>query len=1097
MKIRLLTLLYICVYIAGTVSAQTAGKVVSGIVIAGDDNKPIVGAAVRAKSTPGKGTLSGSDGKYRLLVPDEEKTLIVSFIGYTTKEVPAKENVRVVLTPATEALEEVVVTAMGISRTKKSIGYAAQEVSGESLTKVRIPTLNNALVGKISGVRFLGGSSSTFSPGKIILRGTTSLYSASGIEPIYVVDGVITNVEAINMDDVKSINVLKGPAATSLYGSQGGNGAVIITTKSASDGSLISDFEDNMMDGKSVVNISHTTTWEQPVLHAQLQREYGGGYLGATEPLLIFKYDPKIHPEWMKQMDGKRYYDYNNDASWGPKFDGKPYLPYYAWDPSDPRFGQTAPWEFGLNILDFYRIGMGNTTNVAFSKVGRGYNTRFSFSNSDRKGLQENSGVVRRNFNMKSAIQVNKYLRLSVDYKYTQNHIKNAIGETYSEFGSFLQNYLQWGNTNVKPSDLREYYKRKDGSYPTWNISGIDDLKGAFHNNPFAMMNEVNNTDSKQWHIIAGNMDFKLLPTLNVGYTINANLYQRLEEVKIPMNFTNKTPEFRTRQDQLQEIQQQIYAKYSDRYLDDKITLDAMLFGELKESSDHRVKAFTRDGTFINNFWNVNASVGKPGGENSLYQSKGQSIFGTATVGLYDTYYLDANLRKDWVSTLHPDNNSFIYGGMSASVLVDRFIKAPWLNLLKVRGSFAQAGSTLEPYEIYPIFVVGKQYETMKTLTNDAILKDPHVKPTISTSWECGLEFSLFKNRLYGDFNFYRKDSRNQILNKDEVSATGYRQRKINSGLIRNQGIEVTLGGTPIMVGDFKWGVNFNISHNENILVELSKESTTPQSYTIDWLGYGSKVFLNAQEGRPIGIIQGTDFARDDKGQIILRRLGSGSLMPKVGNKEEELGIAQPDLTGGCSTELSWKGLALSLSLDYQIGGKIASTTNLFGNGSGIFSTSVGQNNLGNPIRNAVLWDKDKKAWDPKTGGIYMEGSEVTKTDQNGKPTEYKPISGYVDAQIYYQNLATNIWSIYVYETTYVKLREVSLSYTFEKSMLERLRLGLSSASISMILQNPWLIYSGVPNVDPSETVNARYNYLETGQGISSRTYGMTLSLTF
>ncbi len=1057
MKSKIVLLITLLLVTVGTALGQTIS--VKGVV-QDEQGEPIIGAAVRVKSDPSIGRMTGLNGDFTIDVKRGE-ILLISFVGYITQEVPATPNMIVKLLPNNEILEEVVVTAMGISRQKKSIGYASQEIKADALQTTRQTDLNNALVGKVSGVRFVGGSGSKFDAGKVVLRGTSSLTDAVGSEPIYVVDGVITNSNAVNMDDVESVNVLKGPAATSLYGSRGGNGAIIITTKKAKS-------------GKATIDISHTFTAETPLLHAKIQKEYGGGYLGASAPLDVFTWDDTMPVEF-KQFEGRRMYDYWDDSSWGPKFDGKPYMPFYAWDPTDPRFGQEAPWEFGMDIMELYRTGHNNTTNIAFSKAGEGYNTRISFTNVDRQGVQYNSDAKRHYLSIFSGFQVTPKLSVKLDYKMTYRRNHNAAVEGYGEFGEFLQSYLQWGNTNVNIRDLKDY-KRPDGSFRTWNINSPTDLTPAFHTNPFALQNEVNRTSEYIWNVFSGNLEYTIIEGLKVGANVNGNIRSQVNEDKIPQGLLT-TEQFRTAQSSLKDMQYQGYASYSDKFIDDRLTLDAMLFGEYRTYDYKWVRGFTRDGMFLNRFWNLKSSNGLPGGENELIQQKNQSVFGTATLGFDDTYYIDLNLRNDWTSTLHPDYNSFLYGGASVSVLLHNLIKTPWLNFWKVRGSAAQVGSTMREYQINQILFTGDKYNGRTTMRTSQNLLDPAIQPTISTSYEVGTEFRMFHNRFWGDINFYNRDSRNQIIDKNVTPASGYTTRKINAGLIRNRGIEVSLGGRPIETKNVRWDVNFNISRNVNTLVELEKNDKNDDSYQIWWTKFYTPISINAIEGRPIGVIKGNDWRRDKDGNLILEFLSNGQPRPYQDPSDIELGIAQPNFTGGFNTTLDLYGFMIGLSIDYAIGGNIVSWTNYWGKGSGILQETVGLNDRGKPIRDPV----------EEGGGIHLVG-----VDKDGNP-----VDGYLDAQIYYQDLSPQIWKEAVYDATYVKLREISVGYNFKKDLLDKLGVGLTAARISFVAQNPWLIYSGTPNIDPSEISGSSYGYVEGGQSISTRSYGFTIGLTF
>ena len=1064
MRKHLLLFFLFCFTALGTALGQNI--TVKGTVL--DENSdPVIGATVRVKEDAKKGALTDMDGRFTIEVR-QGQTLIVSYVGYQTQEVKPAATLTIRLVPDNELLEEVVVTAMGITRTKKSIGYAAQEIKAEELTKTRVTDVNNALVGKVAGIRFVGGSGSNFDAGSIYLRGTSSLYSSKGSEPLYVIDGVISNKNALNMDDVESINVLKGPAATSLYGSEGGNGAIIITTKKAKE-------------GQSQINISHTTQFEMPVVHAKVQKLYGGGYYGADGEMDVYHY-AEGDPSYLNdpRFEGKRFYDYGDDASWGPKFDGEPYLPYYAWDPTDPRFGQTAPWEFGLNLEDLFRTGTSNTTNVAFSKAGKGYSTRISFTNSERQGVNYNSDAIRRYLSVNSAFDVTDNLKVSIDWKYTYHQNHNTASEGYGDFGSILQEFLQWGNTNVKPSDLKAYDRRPDGSFPTWNITAPWDLFPTYHDNPFAQLNYSNRYMTYQWNVIGGNVDYKIIDGLNVGVNVFANLRTSHSETKHPKNFI-VTESYSTSQDRTINLREQIYAKYSGRFFEDKLTFDAMLMGEDYQTNYDYLTGYTRSGMFLDEYWNLASSNAIPQADNSVTKTRSRSFLGTATLGYIDTYYLDFNLRNDWVSTLHPDHNSFLYGGASASVLLSNIIKADWLNYWKIRGSFAQVGSTLSAYGVYETFPTGLKYDNRVTQSHINTLLDPNIQPTISTSYEVGTEWAMFNHRFTGDLNFYRKDASNQIIDKSITPATGYTYKRMNAGLIRNEGIELTLGFVPVQTKDFVWNINFNLAHNRNTLIELGDPNIADEEYQLAWMGFSTRVYSYAREGQPIGIIRGNTWARNENGELLLTKVDGIGLRPQQDpDLMKDLGIAQPDLTGGLSTSFDLKGFTFSASLDFSIGGEIASVTNMWGEGSGILEKTAATNSNGKNIRDAL----------ENGGGLDISGVDA-KTGE--------PVSGFIDGRYFYETRQAPVWGAFVYDASYVKLRELSLGYRFSQPFLKKYMKwsGLTGASLSLVANNLWLIYSGAPNFDPSEVAGSYGGYLETGQAVSTRSIGFTVNLTF
>ncbi|WP_287828167.1 SusC/RagA family TonB-linked outer membrane protein [Bacteroides sp.] len=1056
--------------------AQT--RKVTGIVLSSDDRQPVIGASVLVIGTS-QGTLTDIEGRFEIPnVPNSAKQLRISFIGMNTLTVNIQPYMEIHLQFDTEHLDEIVVTAQGLTRKQKSLGYATQKVNKEELEQVRQTDLNNALVGKVSGIRFLGGSGAKFDAGKVVLRGTSSLTNASGSEPIYVIDGVITNVNSLNMDDVESINVLKGPAATALYGSRGGTGAIIITTKGMASG-----------DGpQTEVSVSHTTAWEKAYIHANMQNKYGGGYKGADGEMSIFKYDPAKDPDYLKQMDGVPYYDYSNDASWGPRLDGREYAPWYAWDPTHPKFGQTAKWQSEGNLKDLFRTGLTNTTNVSVGRSSNDHSTRISFTNSNRKGIAPNSSADRRFLSVKTMFKPLDKLTVSLDYKYTYRKNINGVAEGYGGTGNVFYTYLQWGHRNVNFNDLKDY-RRPDGSMRSWNITSPRDLTPAFHNNPYAMYQEIVNKNTSQWNVFSGDANYNIWKNLNIGFRVNGNIRNTFSDQKIPMNLLGDISSYDQAQSNLNDLQFQGRLTWNDNFINNRLGVEAALFIESRNYHMEEIGAFTRDGLILDGYFNTSASTGLPGGSNYSTRMKERSIYGTGTVAWDDTYFLDFSVRNDWSSTLPPDNNSYLYGGVSGAVLLNKFIKANWLDFLKVRGSMAQVGSSMNPYQIYSNMQAidnngnTVKYGSLSEFWYDLNKKTLDIKPTISTSYEIGAEFRMFGNRLWGDFNYYNRDSKDQILNVNTTSASGYTSRKMNAGLIRNRGIEFSLGGRPIDTKDWTWDINGNLSRNRNKLVRLTDDQ---DSYQIYWMGFSTRVYSYAEVGKPIGVIRGSTWKKDENGNIILAKRSTpsslGEYIPQLDTSaQKELGNVQPDLTGGFSTSLRFKDFRLGASFDFQVGGNIVSITNMFGEGSGLLRGTDGLNDKGKELRAPVS----------EGGGVRIDG---VVQNANG---EYEPVTTYIDANYYYQSRKSLIFEDYVYDASYLKMRELSLTYDVPSSLLRKLNWGIKRASVSFIAQNPWLIYSSVPNIDPSESGGATSGYIEGGQAASTRSFGCTVSLTF
>ncbi|MCQ2268614.1 MAG: SusC/RagA family TonB-linked outer membrane protein [Bacteroidaceae bacterium] len=1055
------------------VSVALAQSKVTGVVTSIEDGEPIVGASVLVKGTT-LGTVTDLDGNFTIAaIPSSAKTLIVSYVGMKTKEVAIKANLKITLDPDQEVLEEVVVTAQGLTRKDKSIGYAAQKVNGEKLQMARQTDLGTALAGKIAGARFTGNSGATFDSGSIVLRGTTDFTSPAGSEPIYVVDGTITNKNSVNMDDVASINVLKGSAATSLYGSQGANGAIIITSKGAVAN-----------DGKGHVDFSHTLQWESYYNHVKLQKEYGGGSYGLYGEqygqMPEYKDTDTMSPAFLFEKRGGKFngyytYDYGSDESWGPRYDEN-----VLW--ADPYFldgAKSTPskWVHALDLADLYRTGVTNTTNIAFSKSGKDYSSRISFTNTDRDGIQYDSKAIRRFLSVKTAFKPTPWLNVSLDYKYTYRKNHNA-GE--SGYSSIMSEYTQWGQTNVDLNMYKTDYVRPDGSFRTWNPKSATNLEANYHYNSYAMMTEQSADDVYNWNVFTGDAEILLPYNLKAGFRVNGSMRNSYYEQKIPLNL-DPTSKYEESQSHISDLTLQGRLTWGQHFLNDQLSVDAAVFGEERQYHYGYLRAYTNKGLIINNFFNLSNSTDYVTATNTQTHYMTRAVYGTATVGYKDTYFLDANLRNDWDSRLSKSKNSYLYGGLSASVMLSNIIAkdSKWLNYWKLRASAAQVGSTLGAYAVNDYYRTSK-YNSDLTLYSYYVQVNPDIKPTISTSYEIGTEFRLFNNRFWGDINYYTKDTKNQILNLNVAPQSGFQSRQINAGLIRNNGIEVSLGVTAVKTPDLQWDIEANFAHNSNKLVKLSDDM---HEYRVAYWKTSSYMQFEswAVEGQPIGEIRSfSEWKRDDNGNLILAPSTStawgGGWAPQYVMKSASVrrGSYQPDLIGGFSTDLRFKNITVGANFDFMIGGQIASITNIYGEESGLLASTSKLNDKGINEREPVA----------KGGGVH-----VTGVDANGAPVDC-----YMNAYQYYHNLCKEN-SLYIYDRTYLKLRELSLGYQFTKKQLQSWTKGnITNASISFVATNPWLIYSAVPNIDSSEITNSFY---EGGAIGSTRSFGLTVKLGF
>ena len=1083
-----------CLLAVATTALYAQNITVKGTVTDASNGEPITGAAVVVQGSATSYALTDVQGAFSINAP-RNGVLVVSNMGYKTKsvEVNGMTVVNVALEPDTEYLDEVVVTAQGLTRKQKAIGYSAQVINDEQLTITHSSSLGNSLAGKVAGAQFWGSAGSTFSEGKIILRGPTSYNNQEGSEPIYVIDGTIASAAAVNMDDVESINILKGPSATALYGSRGANGAVIITTKKAQE-------------GQSLVEFSHTTTAEVLYNHIKFQNEFGGGamaqqntamYNAVQKAGLLDKYPDVLDAKAAFELngfdlpDGTYTYDYWEDVNWGPRYDNTTMVrPAVSWDPSHPKYGKAEPWSYQLDLRDLTRVAWTNTTTVSFNKSVKGMNTRVSFTNVDRPGIFYNSKAVRRSFSISSQIKPNSWLTADLSYRYRVRVNQNAEQEGYSANGNYICDFVQWGHTNVNLKDLKDW-QRPDGGWRTWNIvgamnfddyaaaylAGDADLTANYHDNPYAVMEQYTYTNKTQYHMASADVYASLPYNFRLGARINNLIQDSHYEEKDGFGSINFDPYYRNYFAETNDITAQGYLTWNNSFVDNRLTAEAAAFAEARKYDYYYLNSATNGGLSVIDLYNLSASNNTYSTNNSETHYKTRSFFGTATIGWDDLVYLDGSLRYDIDSRLPADKNGYLYGGGSLSFMASKLINAPWLNFWKIRGSLAQVGSTIGAYSVKPTYTVSTKLHGQTGLYEPTTQVNEHILPTISTSYEVGTEFKLFNNRLYGDVNFYLKNTKNSIINATVLPQSGFNSRTINAGLVQNKGVEILLGGTPVRTKDFEWNLSANISKNVNTLVELAPGQPSTRLYGNSFYFYWD---LMSIEKQPIGVIQtNARWLRDDDGQLILRAgtANTGDVRPTFETDvPKSVGNIQPDFTGGFNTSFRYKDFTLSAAFDYVIGGQMVSWTNMWGKGSGLLAETAVLNDRGKSIREPV-----------QTGG----GIHLTGVDKDGNPMD-----GYIDAFYYFYYQYVYDQDSTVFNRSYLKMRELALRYNMPKNIVNKIK-GISSASVAFVATNPWLIYSAVPHIDPSELGGAEYNFLEGGQAVSTRSFGVTLNVTF
>lgn len=1058
MKERVLMLFgVLCLWVSMAV-AQTSK--VTGVVTSADDGEPVVGASILVKGTT-MGTITGIDGDFEISnIPASAKTLVVSFVGMVTQEVAIKTgNMRIVLQSDAKTLDEVVVTAMGISREKKALGYAMTEVKGDELLKARGGVSNpvNALQGKVAGLQISSGSGSMGGSSKILIRGVSSI--SGNNQPLFVIDGVpveggdfnSTNtqrggggydygnlVQDINPDDIENISVLKGASASALYGSRANNGVVMITTKKGKK--------------DEGLGVSFTTSIGFEVVNKlpKMQKLYGGGYGSDFEQVTI---------------NGKTYNypDYATDESWGPKLEGQEVLSWYdlaKWEAGgkvgDPT---TSKWVAPAHdIDDFFETGVSYTNNLSISQATDRASMRLSYTNTDLKGYMPNSSMSKNVLSVSgTTTSADKKLEAFTNVTYFNSRAKGRTETGYGD-NNVMVKFVQWGHRELDMAQAKDLYVMPDGTQATWNRSDWDDPTPAYSNNPYwsRYMNYQNDSRNR----IYGNVgvSYKILPELKFQYKANLDFFVDKQYERNAVGSQEQSGYMEISRQQY-ELNHEFMLMFSKAFGD--YSLNANLGANIMKRRYEYVYGETQGGLAIPLFYNLKNSVTTAAAYNLLRKKGINSIFANVSAGWKNMVYLEATLRNDKSSTLPKGNNSYVYPSVTGSFVFSELLKekAPWLSFGKVRAGWAKVGNDTDPYQVLTTYT---QYTNIDTSTPGYrlpnTLNNEDLKPESTTSFEVGLEMSFFNDRLGFDATYYSTETKDQIIPLSVSGTTGYIYKVINSGVITNKGLEFSFHATPVQTRNFSWTTSLTLSSNKNKVKELIDGVDYYRITTAPF-----KVEIGAMKGDAYGVIMGTNYVFDANGNKMIDP-ETGLYLATDGN--ENLGSIYPDFTGGWSNTFKIGNFDASVLLDFSKGGHYFSTSYMWGMYSGMLEESAA-----NGIRE---------------NGILLDGV----IDENG--TKNTTVA---DGQAYCEDIYTGPAAQSVFKSDYVKLREINIGYTFplkKNNFVKYLR--ISAYGRNLAVWGP-----DTKHFDPEMIVTSSGNVqgIEGGAIPSVANFGASVSLKF
>ena len=1038
----------LCV-VALTISATVfAQNVVTGTVE--DADGPLIGASVLVKGTT-VGTITDFDGNYSIeaKIGDE---LEFSYMGYSSQTIAVTGNtINVTMSENTEVLSEVVVTAMGIKRDRKALGYEVGEVKGEDLTKAKEVNVANSLAGRVAGLvvqETAGGASGST---RVVLRGATEITGNN--QPLYVIDGVPMDntsygqagteggydlgdgISAINPDDIESMSVLKGPAAAALYGSRASHGVILITTKKANTG-----------DAKWGVEYNGTLTFDSQLSKwDNVQQEYGMGSDG------------------MYNVDAVS----NTNKSWGPKADAGLMLRYYD--------GQVHPFNIiPNNTAHFFELGL-TATNTAVVSMNTGKTgIRFAYTDMRNKDILPNSNMSRNTLTLRANTSLGP-VDLDFNVNYTHEDVKNrpALGDDRSNVGKNLMTL----STTYDQAWLKNY-QTAEGEYYNWNGNDV------YNVNPYWEINKNKNQSYKDLFRMNGKIVYNIIPQLKVQATVGTELNRfEFSDFKYPTTPGYESGRLQNSYWNNRMFNAEVMGIYTDSWGDFDFTATA---GANVYNVNNKTVINTGTDMGIREVVAM-TSFEDQSVEESTYNKRIVSVFGSVNLGWRHMLYLDATVRGDKSSTLASGKNLYVYPSVSGSWVFSELIKTnrKVLPYGKLRLSFAEVGSDTDPYQLglrytksqfgYAGYSIGYIYGN--TMPN------ADLKPTRTRSVETGFETKWCNNRISLDFTFYHQISRDQIIGMAISPTSGYDYQMINAGAILNQGFELTFGARLVQVKDFTWDLGINWSKNSNKVLKLTEGTTELELAKATWCN----VYVAAREGEQYGAICGPAMLRNPDGRVIV---DASTGLPKYTEDNKVLGNAQWDWTGGLSTTLRYKMVSLTALFDIKVGADIFSMSERSSYETGkAKETLVGRAEwyASEEARRAA--GKTASEWTP-TGGFLVDG-----VIDNGDGT-YSENTKYINPEDYWLEVSRKSPELFIYDNSYVKCRELILTLDFPKNWLDKKGI-VKQVGISFVARNPFIVWKNIKDIDPDAQYNSSGLGLEYGSLPSRRSYGLNFNIKF
>lgn len=1112
MKITLIARSLLCVSLTLIFSAVMAADfTVRGTVT--DENGPVAGVTVTEKGTTHI-AITDINGRYTIKVNNTNSVLVFSYVGYKTAEVAVsgRPTVNVVMENTTQELSGVVVTALGIARQKKSLGYSVEEVAGKEMNRVAQENILNAMSGKVAGVT-INQTGSAGSSVSMVIRGATSLNNDN--QPLFVIDGVpIANtlnnvgqigsdnrvdygnaIGGINPDDIENVSILKGPSAAALYGSRAGNGVVLITTKSGKGLK------------KTTVNFISNTVFEKPYKFLKWQSKYGSGIFPAipvsisgnlfTDPLGA--QDPRFNPDYLILDE--------SGGVGGPELD-RGYKAIQWNSPLDEKGNPIAiPLvSYPNNAKNFVQTGITATNGVSVASSNENINYRLSLSDMRNKGIIPNADLFRNTVDFNAALKITKNFRISTNVDFSRNKSNNRPA------GERGANPLQWAYAIAPSTDIRElrdyWLPGQEGLAVRTPHKNID--------NPYFLAYEVKNAFLRDR--VYGNIraDWQISPDFSLMLRYGLDNYKEKRETKISNGYS-KEPKGAYGIVNIDNFEGNgdFLANYNKKF--GKFSVSVSAGGNTRFQTGGSTRNASKNGTGLivpgvfttQNILPANLDYGS-----TTFKKQVNSIYEMGTFGYNDMVFIDVSGRTDWSSTL-PGAKGYFYPSASVSVLLDEVlgIHSSRINLIKLRGGYAEAGNDTEPYQLVSVLSNAGTWGDVPRLGTSSVLLNENLLPEQATSYETGIDINLFQNRLRFAGTYYQVDNRNQIFSTELAPSGGYTNKNINAGLLRSKGFELTLGGTPVLSKNWRWDITANLTRNRVKVMELANEMpyftywTDAKGGAYTFLGeevgdiYGPKMRVVEDKSSPYYGYPLLDGGNEDGAKWVA--LDALATKNKIGN-------FNPRFILGAQTSLSWKNWTLSATADWRNGGQFVSQTYRYGIEDG--RASLQFDNFWDPgtmsgkeLRDYLVahadelvkphggrfirvgWPTPERASYPVSiagfnlpyGGLIAPGVYAKGYDANGNPTGYienlgENILGMDDPNsttaktIPLLYAVSNPWDFTeptMFSASYIKLREISLSYGLPRSVISSLK--IQEMSFSFYSRNIILWTKAKIGIDP------------------------------